>query len=115
MATQIDERNSTNEHIHRALNRLLDMLKSNPNGTKSAPHLSHYRELTVDVKTAYDLLNQGASLVSTHADFTYCRIFCTRRMDSSSTTLVSKQCIRLLFSGACNVDKVHFGRKDFNR
>jgi hypothetical protein len=60
----VDERKPTNEQLIGALTRLVDHLKKqNENANKSAPQLSHYRELPNDVKTAYDLLDQGASLV----------------------------------------------------
>jgi hypothetical protein len=60
----VDERKPTNEQLIGALTRLVDHLKKQKeNANQSAPDLSHYRELPNDVKTAYDLLDQGASLI----------------------------------------------------
>ena len=58
-----NERRPSGGQVILALNRLFDLLKNNEKKNQSAPHLSHYREIPSEVKKAYELLHQGASLV----------------------------------------------------
>jgi hypothetical protein len=58
-----NEQSLTGSQVIQALERLKDVLQSDENGSKSAPHLSHFRDLTGPVQTAYDLLQQGATLI----------------------------------------------------
>ena len=58
-----DQRRPSNAQVIAALDRLIDHLKTNPNASKSAPALSHFREIPHDVQIAYNLLTEGATLV----------------------------------------------------
>jgi hypothetical protein len=49
--------------VNQGLNHLIEHTKNDINYKKNPPHLSHYRVLPDNVKTAYDLLQQGAQLV----------------------------------------------------
>ncbi|CAJ1923451.1 unnamed protein product [Cylindrotheca closterium] len=61
--SQSEQRKPTNAQVIAALDRLIDHLKTNPNASKSAPILSHFREIPKDVQIAYNLLHEGAALV----------------------------------------------------
>ena len=61
--SQSAQRKPTNDQVIAALDRLIDHLKTNPNASKSAPTLLHFREIPKDVQIAYNLLNEGAALV----------------------------------------------------
>jgi hypothetical protein len=62
-----EETRPTNASVVASVKRLVEMLKNDENGEKSAPHLSHYRGLPSDVKKSYELLHQGAQLVHSTA------------------------------------------------
>lgn len=54
---------TTNANVIMAINRLIEVFKNDGNANKSPPHLSHYREIPTDTQKAYELLNQGATLI----------------------------------------------------
>ena len=54
---------SNTNSVKQGLNHLIEHTKNDINYKKNPPHLSHYRVLPDNVKTAYDLLQQGAQLV----------------------------------------------------
>lgn len=58
-----NEQALTGSQVIQALERLKDVLQGDENCSKSAPHLSHFRDLPAPVQTAYDLLQQGATLI----------------------------------------------------
>lgn len=58
-----DKSNKKNGQVIEALQRLVELLKNNENANRSAPQLSHYREIPHEIQVAYDLLHQGAALV----------------------------------------------------
>jgi hypothetical protein len=54
---------SQNAEVIGSLKRLIDLLQHDGRDKQSAPSLSHYREVPSDVKKAYELVQQGASVV----------------------------------------------------
>lgn len=57
------EGTSKNAEVIESLERLIDLFQHDGRDKQSAPSLSHYREMPSDVKTAYELVQQGASIV----------------------------------------------------
>ena len=53
----------SNAQVIEIVKRLIDSLKKDGNDKRSAPLLSHYRIIPDDVKTAYDLMMQGAQAI----------------------------------------------------
>jgi hypothetical protein len=54
---------SKNAEVIESLKRLIDLLQHDGRDKQSAPSLSHYRQMPSDVKKAYELVLQGASVV----------------------------------------------------
>ena len=62
-STMSEQERFSNAQVIEIVKRLIDSLKKDGNDKRSAPLLSHYRIIPDDVKTAYDLMMQGAQAI----------------------------------------------------